>query len=217
MDSRDTILQAAGEVFAEKPFHQATVRDICRKAGANISAINYHFGDKNRLYVEAVSNARQLLEQRVPLPEWDDSTPADDRLRMFISTVLQRMLGNSPTPWQSRLILREVLNPSEACRELVQDWFAPYFSVLVEIIGLLVPKGTPIYRLHQLAFSVIGQCFYYRAQSQIVEMLISLDEKAAHYSPEQLTDHIVDFTLAGFRGMVPPPANDLLKQSSFSG
>ena len=46
------LLEAAGEEFAEKGFELARVRAICERAGANLAAINYHFGDKEQLYVE---------------------------------------------------------------------------------------------------------------------------------------------------------------------
>jgi TetR/AcrR family transcriptional regulator, regulator of cefoperazone and chloramphenicol sensitivity len=48
-ETRLQLLEAAGEVFAEVGFRDATVREICRRADANIAAINYHFGDKENL------------------------------------------------------------------------------------------------------------------------------------------------------------------------
>ncbi len=54
--SRDTcqrLLDAACAVFAEKGYHEATIAEICEKAGANIAAVNYHFGGKETLYVRA--------------------------------------------------------------------------------------------------------------------------------------------------------------------
>ena len=52
--ARDTtkakLLEAAGEEFADKGFEKATIRGICELAGANIAAVNYHFGDKEQLY-----------------------------------------------------------------------------------------------------------------------------------------------------------------------
>ena len=44
------IVEAAMEVFAEKGFHNTTIRDICEQAGANIAAVNYHFQTKEQLY-----------------------------------------------------------------------------------------------------------------------------------------------------------------------
>ena len=48
-NTRQRVLEAAGEVFAERGFRAATVREICQRAKANLAAVNYHFGDKERL------------------------------------------------------------------------------------------------------------------------------------------------------------------------
>ena len=53
------LLEAAGEEFAEKGFELARVRAICERAGANLAAINYHFGDKEQLYVEVLREAHR--------------------------------------------------------------------------------------------------------------------------------------------------------------
>ena len=51
---RAKLLEAAGEVFAEHGFYAATVRQICSRAGANVAAVNYYFGDKAELYEEVL-------------------------------------------------------------------------------------------------------------------------------------------------------------------
>ena len=53
--TRRELLDAAAEVFGEAGYRNATVREICRRAGANIAAINYHFGDKEKLYADVLA------------------------------------------------------------------------------------------------------------------------------------------------------------------
>ena len=50
------MLEAAGKLFAQHGSDATSVRDICLEAGANIAAVNYHFGDKRSLY-------RAVIEQ----------------------------------------------------------------------------------------------------------------------------------------------------------
>src|ERR1700760_4697567 len=54
LKTRQRLLEVAGAVFAEQGFKNATVREICKRADANVAAINYHFGDKQGLYSETL-------------------------------------------------------------------------------------------------------------------------------------------------------------------
>ena len=78
-DTRQRLIEAAGEVFAERGFRAATIRDIVERAGANIAAVNYHFGDKENLYVEALS-ASCHQKEALPCSPDDGRTPGDGRI-----------------------------------------------------------------------------------------------------------------------------------------
>ena len=94
-DPRERILLAAGREFAERGYEAATIRDICTAAGANVAAVNYYFGDKHRLYIESVKHAHEARLRQVPQPEWAPGTPAAQKLRDFVGSMLDRMLGQS--------------------------------------------------------------------------------------------------------------------------
>jgi len=203
-DPRHRILSAAGQEFAEHGYEAATVRDICLAAGVNIAAVNYYFGDKRRLYIESVKHAHQQRAAEVPLPE-ASGRPAEERLHDFIDTTLQRMLGFSEQPWQVRLMLREVLQPTEACREMVEDYVRPHFAVLVSILDELCQGRLPQSELRRVAMSIIGQCFLYRAAGDVVGMLVPRAEIHSLHTPKQLADHITRFSLAALGVAAPLP------------
>ena len=64
-DTRERLLEAASRVFAEKGYEKATVREICTAAKvSNLAAVNYYFGDKERLYIESVKRGSPAADRR---------------------------------------------------------------------------------------------------------------------------------------------------------
>ena len=201
-DARLQLLNAAGPIFAERGFQAATVREICRAANVNVAAVNYYFGDKECLYLESVKLASKQQVERFPLPRRPPESTAEIRLYDFILTLLTRLLDNDQ-PWQTRLMMREVLRPTSACRELVEGHMRPHFELLLRVLGDLVPAETPPNQLRQIGFSVVGQCLHYRVASSVISMLTPEDELASCFSTEQLAEHIWRFTLAALAGDGP--------------
>ncbi|HEX3656405.1 MAG TPA: CerR family C-terminal domain-containing protein [Pirellulales bacterium] len=194
-DTRERLLAAAGQIFAEKGFKDATVREICARAGVNLAAVNYHFGDKEHLYAELVKAAHRLRVERAPLPGWDESKPPEQKLREFVRTLLVRLLDDPAPPWHVQLMLREMAQPTGACAALVRDYIEPDFKLLLRIIDALVPADLPIARRRLIAFSVVGQCLHYRVAQPVIALLVP-PEECRNLTSDQLADHISRFTLA---------------------
>jgi AcrR family transcriptional regulator len=204
-DPRERILRSAGREFAERGYNAATVRDICAAAGVNVAAVNYYFGDKRRLYIESVKHAHEERVRQVPQPDWAPGTPAAAKLRDFVGNLLERMLGDGQQPWQVKLMMREVLQPTEACRELVEDYIRPHFGILLGILDELVGGSLPPSELRRIGLSIIGQCFLYRAAGEVVAMLVPPGEIDAFHTPRAIADHVTRFALAAV-GVGPPVA-----------
>ncbi len=197
--TRDRILNAAGAVFAEHGFEKATIREIITRAEVNLAAVHYHFGDKERLYRATIRYAHDQATKEVPFPEWQPGTSSERKLREFVHATVQRMVVTQRLPWHAQLMLRETTTPTEACRELAEEYIRPHFQILLGILDELLPAETPVHRRYQTAFSVIGQCLFYKISRSIVEILVVPQELEAHYAPADLADHIVDVTLAAIR------------------
>jgi len=50
-DTKERLLRAASKVFAQRGYREATIAEICHKAGSNVAAVNYHFGGKDAVYI----------------------------------------------------------------------------------------------------------------------------------------------------------------------
>ncbi len=198
--TKSRLLEGAGEEFAEKGFELARVRAICDRAGANLAAINYHFGDKEHLYVEVLREAHRCgldpQEER-----FDSGLSPAERLRAFIRHFLGRVLAmNQPEDWQHRLMIRELLSPTRFSEVLVREMIRPRFELMRGLMREICPAADDR-RLNALAFSVIGQCLHYKMAHRVTERLIG-EQGYRALDLDYLTDHITAFCLAAL-GMGP--------------
>ncbi|MFP6619039.1 MAG: CerR family C-terminal domain-containing protein [Pirellulaceae bacterium] len=198
--TRERLLMAAGRIFAEKGFGSSTVREICAAADVNVASVKYYFGDKSQLYLETVRRASEARIQQIAPPERSASTSAEIRLYDHVRTLLERMLGNDQVPWQVKLLMREVLQPTEACQELVEQHFRPRFEYLESLLDNWLPSEVPTYRRRQIALSVIGQCVYYRMAGEVIALLTPEEDRRQYHSLDQLAFHITALTLASLQG-----------------
>ncbi|MEO7752361.1 MAG: TetR/AcrR family transcriptional regulator [Terracoccus sp.] len=63
--TRDRVLEAASEVFAERGFHGASVEDICERAGFTRGAFYSNFASKDDLVLELSSRHSEQVVARI--------------------------------------------------------------------------------------------------------------------------------------------------------
>jgi TetR/AcrR family transcriptional regulator, regulator of cefoperazone and chloramphenicol sensitivity len=200
-DPRERLLEAAGEVFAEKGFKGGTVREIIQRAEVNLGAVNYYFRDKEGLYIDAVKAAACGPAEQFPVPDWPTSTPPSRKLADFIRAQLHLAVGRENPGWQRRLMMMELANPTPACAELVSQQIRPRAELLGAILRELLPEVTSEKR-NLVAHSIVGQCVFHRLAQPIVSLLVG-EEEYRRYDADRLAEHIIDFSFAAL-GLRPP-------------
>lgn len=194
-DTKQRLVEAAAQVFAEKGFAEATVREICTRAKANIAAVNYYFRDKEQLYAETLRRAHCMRLESMDLPQWPEGTPPELKLRTFVHGLVYSFADDTAPPWFIQLMLRELTQPSKAGIDLVKEFIRPQFELLQAIIKELVGEEVPETKRHMIGFSIVGQCLYYKVCRHVAVTLVGADEYA-RYDVDRLTQHVVEFSLA---------------------
>ena len=136
--TRSTILDVAGQVFAERGYADATSKEICTRAGVNMASVNYHFGSRGGLYQAVLVEAHNHL---LRLEEMQALAAGEGDPRQKLGAILGRIVEHVTGPrahWGSRVVVRELLTPSEHAAVLMQQAIAPKAKVLIGVVSRIV-------------------------------------------------------------------------------
>lgn len=129
--TKDALIAAARQVFAEKGYEGATVKDIAERAGANISLVSYHFQGKENLFrtcVQEFGEARLAAVERVLKPA-ESITDFRVRITLFIEELYSEAQKD---PEMHSIMLRDCGNLNNPIiQEVFQGTFMKLFQHLI--------------------------------------------------------------------------------------
>jgi AcrR family transcriptional regulator len=198
-ETRARVLEEARKRFAAQGFRHVTVREICHGAGANVAAVNYHFGDKRGLYLEVLEIAmavmRQTTEQARLAGEGGD---AEHKLRAYIRLFLQRV-GQGRDSWIHQMMTHEMAEPTDALDRIVAEVIEPRIRYMRELIGemLQLPSEDP--RVMRCVLSVQSQ--FHAAMANPISKRLVPGFTGDPAAVETLAQHIADFSIGGIRSL----------------
>jgi len=199
IETRRRLLEAAGEVFAEQGFHHATIQAICQRAGANIAAVHYHFSDKERLYRAVIEYADRCANESYPVDGLErPGATVEDRLRARIQSFLLRLLDEGRPAWHGKLVAREMIEPTAALDDIVQEKVRATFAGFAALVRELVGPEASADTVRLCVQSILAQCVYYRQSRAIIARLFP-DVPLGREQVTPLAEHITRFSLAGIR------------------
>ena len=197
--TRDRILQAALEIFAERGFKDATVRDICAQAGVNVASVNYYFRSKEALYKEALVYSFKEADRKYPPAALTSEllTP-EDSLHLFIRNMLLRLMDNGQLGLHAKLMAREIADPTAALDYVVETVMRPRFKLLRDLLPHFVGEGWPVADIDRFILCLIGQCMIYRHARPMVERLCP-GTMTSTDAIDRTAEVIFQFSLAALR------------------
>ncbi len=134
-DVKDKLIHSAIEVFADKGYRDGKIANIVKGAGANIAAVNYHFGSKDQLFVaalrQAFADADEVYPSRGGLSE---SASAEEKIAAIARAVLIRSFDDGKAGNFNRIMSRTMHvpgSPVEMILTEVEDFELKYLSVVL--------------------------------------------------------------------------------------
>jgi AcrR family transcriptional regulator len=207
------LLTAAEKVFTDKGYRDATIAGICKKARANIAAVNYHFGGKEALYVAVWRRSFESSMAAIP-PDGGvtEDAPAEAQLRGRISALLRRVIDRKGSLF--RIMERELVNPTGILDEPVRRAIGPMHEKMVALIKAIGGKGTTHAQAALCTMSIINQCMGVGHGLGMKKRHPHLREFLIPQGIDTLIDTITWFSLGGIREVRKNAARTASKEPS---
>lgn len=203
--TKQTLLLAAIPEFAEHGYQKATVRKIVKRSGAkNLNAVVYYYGGKEGLYKAVLDfmfcEAAKFRDEE-ELTNLDQLS-IEDKLASIIRFNV-RAYYSVETQLDKDLysiFVNEASNPTPFLKEIIQRYLRPgrdsLSSLLKEYLGPSVPQSV----VEHCEYSISAQILYGAIGWPIISR-ITPDHPPFGEKVDELSDHIVTFTLSALKGI----------------
>ena len=198
---KDRILNEAEILFAEKGFHGVTVREITRSAKCNLAAVNYHFGNKENLYLEVfrerwIPRARRVREDFQKTVSTGNGQNISEIVHALALAFIQGPLTDEERLRHAQLMIREMAMPTAALDLLFEEVIEPFFGEVAGRLHPLMEEGMKRESLMLNIISVFSMVIYFNFARLPVRR--ATGQEYDETFKERLVDHIVKFSVTGF-------------------
>src|SRR5690606_21016003 len=125
--TKDRILSAAEELFAQHGFAGTSLRQVTSLAAVNIAAVNYHFGSKENLINEVVRRRMDVMSaqrlQQLGAAVRDHPGQLEPILAAFVEPALALARDRNGGAAFVRVIARAYAEHTESLRRFLSDHY----------------------------------------------------------------------------------------------
>ena len=202
--TRGRVLESACRLFAAKGYRDATVQEICAVAGANVAAVNYYFGSKEKLYLEVWQSVANCVREKYSVSGQQEPDPRK-RLEAIITQRVRHAFDDGPAGNLRRLAHSEMGNPTSIHDEIFDRFLLPALRALAETIAEImgVEPSDPL--AQRCAFSVHSQLVFLnvlRAKAKVIQVEAiagAVDPSEAQI--QNLAEHYIAFVTGGIEAV----------------
>jgi AcrR family transcriptional regulator len=166
----ERLLDVAIEHFGQHGLNGTSTRDIARDAGTLMSAITYHFGSKEGLYLAAADRIAERLgmlmfpavERSEALCGSDgDAKQARAALHVLVHRAVEIMAGAESAPL-ARFVTREQADPGEAFQRIYSGSTEGMLSRFTDLLRRAAGRPLTDEEGRLRAMAIIGQVMVFR-------------------------------------------------------
>ena len=197
--TKDRILGAAEELFAQHGFVGTSLREVTSRADVNIAAVNYHFGSKDNLINEVFRRRMDVMSaQRLDaLHAAQQQQPGqlEPILAAFVKPALAMSQDRHGGGAFIRVIARAYAEKNDALRKFLSDHYGHVLRDFAKAIAACVPelgKEALYWRLDFLS----GALTYAMADFGLIKRPSGVTE-TSHRS--HAAEELIRFAAAGLR------------------
>ena len=196
--TKDRILGAAEELFAQFGFAGTSLRQVTTRADVNIAAVNYHFGSKENLVNEVFRrrmdemSAQRLAALKQAVREHPGQL--EPILAAFVGPALAMAQDRQGGAF-ARMVARAFAEKNDALRRFLSEHYGHVLREFAKAIAACLPhlsKESLYWRLDIL----VGALTYAMADFGLIKRPHGVGE-AAHR--ERAARELIEFAAAGFR------------------
>ncbi|MBT4757323.1 MAG: TetR/AcrR family transcriptional regulator [Opitutae bacterium] len=198
--TRGRLLQVAMTLFAERGFEKTTLAAISEQAEANIAAVNYHFGNKQALYVAVLRVASEETNAAFLVVLVHEGVSPEQRLRHHIAALISQIFSRSDAGYLRRMLAKEFAEPTFAIDMIFSELISQNEAQMSNIVFSILGPRVPAQQVHLAMVSVVAQFQFYNFTRLIRKM--GATPELCLPNPETIAEHIYQFSLAGLMGML---------------
>ncbi|SMR70860.1 transcriptional regulator, TetR family [Aliiroseovarius halocynthiae] len=200
--ARDRILDAAEQVFAERGFEGASIRDIAERAGVQKANVNFHGGPKEELFERIVARRATVLSEermaKIQILDAQGDWATHDLLSTFLLPLISRAFSGD-SQWGAYARIVAIVSTDTRWRDLAATHFDPVATRVVQMLCSKHPQADPVRVAGALVFSVSSMLALCTSQWRI-----SVLGGANSLNAEDMIQNLLGFCEAGITDSLTP-------------